>query len=553
MRSPKKTSPKATVPGSDRQPLGNRVGDQSADEMIEVSVILKPKTRAAVPQSAAWPFRAKSSQPNMAPTARVIEKVKQFAKENDLTVSEVSPERRTVKLKGTAANMMRAFEVKLDRYEHEGHQYRARTGSIKLPAGLAPSVEAVLGLDNRPQAKTHFRVRGERASQSGRPRRFLYSASGRGALSVSARAWTAPGQTVGILELGGGYDPADLKNYFASLGIAEPTVISVSVDKGKNKPTNPNSADGEVLLDIEVVGAVAPGAKIVVYFAPNTSQGFQDALTTAIHDATNKPSVISISWGGAESTWTAQSMTAFDSAAQDAAALGVTICAASGDNGSERRSERRRQSRGFSGLQPARSGLRRHQPAERQWSHHQRNGVERRRPGRRRRRRVQRSVSVARMAGEREYQASVRRRARRAGRGRRCGPRDRLQRAGGRRIVGDRRDQRGGAAVERPDCAAEPKAGKTAGLSAAGAVWTAGEIAELFTTLRPDRTERFRRVPDGMRPQVWGLPMERICCRRYPPAHRPFRKPEAKPRRVADGNSRLIAAPYCSQPPPSEL
>ena len=96
----------------------------------------------------------------------------------------------------------------------------------------------------------------------------------------------------------------------------------------------PNSADGEVLLDIEVVGAVAPGAKIAVYFAPNTSQGFQDALTTAIHDATNKPSVISISWGGAESTWTAQAMTAFDSAAQDAAALGVTICAASGDNGS---------------------------------------------------------------------------------------------------------------------------------------------------------------------------------------------------------------------------
>jgi kumamolisin len=142
------------------------------------------------------------------------------------------------------------------------------------------------------------------------------------------------GETVGILELGGGYKPADLKNYFASLGIKEPTVTSVSVDKGKNKPTNANSADGEVLLDIEVVGAVAPGAKIVVYFAPNTDQGFLDALTTAIHDQTNKPSVISISWGGPESSWTSQAMTAFDSAAQDAAALGVTICAASGDNGS---------------------------------------------------------------------------------------------------------------------------------------------------------------------------------------------------------------------------
>jgi kumamolisin len=111
-------------------------------------------------------------------------------------------------------------------------------------------------------------------------------------------------------------------------------VISVSVDKATNSPTTPDSADGEVLLDIEVIGAVAPGARIVVYFAPNTSRGFQDALTTAIHDATNKPSVISISWGSAESTWTAQSMTAFDTAAQEAAALGVTICAADGDNGS---------------------------------------------------------------------------------------------------------------------------------------------------------------------------------------------------------------------------
>jgi kumamolisin len=142
------------------------------------------------------------------------------------------------------------------------------------------------------------------------------------------------GETVGILELGGGYKPADLTNYFSSLGIKEPVVTSVSVDKGQNDPTNANSDDGEVLLDIEVVGAVAPGAKIVVYFAPNTSQGFQDALTTAIHDAANNPSVISISWGGAESTWSAQDMTAFDSAAQDAAALGVTVCAASGDSGS---------------------------------------------------------------------------------------------------------------------------------------------------------------------------------------------------------------------------
>jgi kumamolisin len=330
-------SNKVVLPGSERQPVGKRVGAQPSDETIEVSIILKPKSRAAgIEKGGAHVSREEFAAKHGADSA-AIEQVKQFAKENQLTVSEISPERRTVKLEGTAANMMKAFEVQLERYEHENHQYRARTGGIKLPPEIAPSVEAVLGLDDRPQAKTHFRVHGEKPRGKATPK---------AAPAVSytprqvARLYQFPldadgtGQTVGILEFGGGFHAADLKTYFSSLGLVEPTVTSVSVDKAKSKPTNPNSADGEVLLDIEVVGAVAPGAKIVVYFAPNTSKGFQDAITTAIHDAVNKPSVISISWGGPESTWTTQSMTAFDSAAQDAAALGVTICAASGDDGS---------------------------------------------------------------------------------------------------------------------------------------------------------------------------------------------------------------------------
>ena len=192
----------------------------------------------------------------------------------------------------------------------------------------------MLGLDDRPQAKPHFRVRGAGSRRASAAAGVSYTPRQVGQLYQFPLDADGIGETVGILELGGGYKPADLKNYFSALGIKEPAVISVSVDKGKNTRTNPNSADSEVLLDIEVVGALVPGAKIAVYFAPNTSQGFQDALTTAIHDTTNKASVISISWGSAESTWTVQAMTAFDSAAQDAAALGVTICAASGDSGS---------------------------------------------------------------------------------------------------------------------------------------------------------------------------------------------------------------------------
>jgi kumamolisin len=324
---------KVTLAGSERQPIGTRVGDQPNDETIEVSIILKPKVRAAVPGAGGTVVSRQKFAAEHGADQDAIDKVKEFAKENNLSVGDVSVERRTVRLKGTAQNMMRAFEVKLDRYEHQGHQYRARTGGIKLPSDLAPMVEAVLGLDNRPQAKPHFRVRGKqssRASSTG----VSYTPRQVAELYQFPTDVDGTGETVGILELGGGYTAADLKTYFSSLGVEEPGVVAVSVDKGKNAPTNANSADGEVQLDIEVVGAVAPGAKIVVYFTVNTSQGFQDALTTAIHDAANKPSIISISWGSAESTWTGQAMTAFDSAAQDAAALGITICAASGDSGS---------------------------------------------------------------------------------------------------------------------------------------------------------------------------------------------------------------------------
>jgi kumamolisin len=325
-------SKKVTLPGSERQPIGTRVGDQPENENIEVSVILKPKTRAKTPlRGGATVSREEFAAKHGADSA-AIEKLKEFAKEYSLSVSDTSIERRTVKLEGSAGDLTRAFGVSLARYEHEGQQYRARSGAIQVPEEVAGSVEAVLGLDDRAQAKPHYRVHGKKSAPAAAA--VSYSPRQVAQLYQFPLDVNGAGETVGIIELGGGFKPADLKNYFASLKLAEPTVVAVSVDNGKNKPTNPNSADGEVLLDIEVVGAVAPGAKIAVYFAPNTSQGFQDALTTAIHDKTNKPSVISISWGGPESTWTAQSMTAFDSAAQDAAALGVTICAASGDNGS---------------------------------------------------------------------------------------------------------------------------------------------------------------------------------------------------------------------------
>jgi subtilase family serine protease len=113
--------------------------------------------------------------------------------------------------------------------------------------------------------------------------------------------------------------------------------IVVGVDGGLNFPGPDEDADGEVTLDIEVAGSVAPGARIAVYFAPNTTSGFINAVNFAVHDDVRKPSVVSISWGGPEDPKgevSEQFLQGLDQAFQDAAALGVTICCASGDDGS---------------------------------------------------------------------------------------------------------------------------------------------------------------------------------------------------------------------------
>jgi kumamolisin len=265
-----------------------------------------------------------------------LKAVRAFAAAQGLTVVLEHAARRTVILSGSVAQFSAAFGVQLHRMEQAAGTYRGRTGAIQLPAHLDGIVEAVLGLDDRPQAKTHCRIRPPDSvkRRPGAAAPVSYEPTQMAAL-YAYPAGTGEGQCVGLIELGGGFRQADLDTYFAGLGVGSPTVTAVAVDGAGNSPTgDANGPDGEVMLDVEMVGAIAPQAKIAVYFAPNTDAGFLDAITTAIHDTTNRPSVISISWGGSESTWTAQAMTAMDQAFQAAATMGITVCIAAGDNGS---------------------------------------------------------------------------------------------------------------------------------------------------------------------------------------------------------------------------
>jgi kumamolisin len=337
---------RVVLKGSEKAPAPNaqHVKSTPAQRKLTVSLILKRKEPLECDESggrSTGPVRVSREEYKARHTAdpEALALVEAFAKEFHLKVERGANAvtRRTVQLTGTAANMQDAFGVALEQKIIDGVEYRVREGGIQLPAALIGSVIAVLGLDNRPQAMPHIRIRkvhDEAAHAETATAPASYTPPQVAEAYQFPTSVTGAGQTIAIIELGGGYRQSDLTTYFKGLGIAAPSVKSVSVDGGKNSPSSASTSDSEVMLDIEVVGSVAPGAKIVVYFTPNTDQGFTDAISTAIHDETNKPSVISISWGGPESTWTAQAMTALDAACQSAAALGITVTVAAGDNGS---------------------------------------------------------------------------------------------------------------------------------------------------------------------------------------------------------------------------
>lgn len=318
---PEQLSPKP-MPGSARAaPAHERVADPDPETPVTVTLYLRgtePRPGQLSREEYAAAHGAADAD---------VQVVRTFAAEHNMHVDDVDRGRRSVLLTGRLSDVAGAFGASLGIYQTPaGDRYRARVGELSLPAALDGIVTGVFGLDKRPQAQPHFRPRESATIQYTPPQ--------------VAAAYDFPtgvdgsGECVAIIELGGGFREDDLSDYFSTLKIPLPKVQAVSVLNAQNAPGKADGPDGEVMLDIEVLGSVAPGANIAVYFTPNTDQGFIDAVTTAVHDTTRRPSVVSISWGSAESTWTAQAMQQMEEAFTAAAAMGVTITVAAGDNGS---------------------------------------------------------------------------------------------------------------------------------------------------------------------------------------------------------------------------
>lgn len=314
---------------SERKPVAGArlVGPANPSERMEVSVRLRRKAKRRPASERHISYQELGEM--YGSDADDLAKVTDFAGRHGLAVVEANAAKRTVKLSGTVQAFSEAFDVELGHYEHANMTYRGRTGPVGVPKELEGIVVGVFGLDNRPFARPHFRTFKPRAGADGQ-------FAGLSPLTV-ANLYGFPGgdgtgQTVGIIELGGGFRPTDLQQYFKSLGVANPKVVTVAVDHGANQPGS--GADLEVGLDIEIIGALAPKATLAVYFAPSgTEAHFGDAILDAVHDTVNNPSVISISWGGSEDQATGQFIDDVNGTLEDAQSMGITVLVASGDNG----------------------------------------------------------------------------------------------------------------------------------------------------------------------------------------------------------------------------
>jgi kumamolisin len=317
--------------GSERTiPEGaRRVRDAHPDSPVDVTLVLRRRSGAGGSGRTANITGRAEFASRFGADPQDVARIEDFAHAHGLAVTSVDLAARSVGLAGTVAQMNAAFDVDLGRYQLGRETFRGREGRVNIPADIAPTVRAVLGLDNRRQAKPHVRtVRPEVAATGYTPpqvaQRYDFPTDVDGS-----------GQTVAVIELGGGYQADDLDTYFRELGLRTPRITAVSVDGARNTPGIDSDADAEVALDVEVLGAIAQGADLAVYFASPASNGFYNAIAAALHDTQRQPSVISISWGGPEAAWTEQAMTVYDELLADATNLGVTVYAASGDAGAK--------------------------------------------------------------------------------------------------------------------------------------------------------------------------------------------------------------------------
>ena len=341
------------------------IGQLDPDRHIHLTIVLAQKTPLGPPHSMAETSHGRpTSMPRLMTHAELreshgaasgsAETIRAFAQRHNLTVVKDTSKQRTLRLSGSAYSLERAFNMRLEEFNYEGSRFFAPSGPIKVPEEWEGLVEVILGLHNLPHSN---------------PRRHssLCSLDPAAKISDLARVYKFPdhldakGQTIGLIEFGGGFYPEDIQQFCGRLGIPAPRITVVRITDADNKPANHTAIheflkviDGslsiaaeskesdsffsaqstaEVTMDLEILAALAPAAHIIVYFAPSDEQGLYHALNHAVHDEQHMPDVLSISWSFPEHVVSQTTIDSIETLLREAAHLGITVCASTGDAG----------------------------------------------------------------------------------------------------------------------------------------------------------------------------------------------------------------------------
>lgn len=253
-----------------------------------------------------------------------------------IRVKASSPVLSTVTLTGSIANFERALHTQVAAFQdgYRGH-FLAATAPYQLPAQLLEVVQHVQPLQPPLRKESRLPVRPLPPQPPATEDVAAEAPPAPGySLPDLAKAYDFPagttgeGQVIGFVELGGKLNQADLRQFFTSLGIKKPRIVEVGTPPASTGPTEyVNNA--EVSLDIQVAGALAPLARLVVYYGTT----LLEALQAIVSDEANKPSVVSISWAAPEAAYSAAELAQLNTLLYQASVLGISIVAASADHG----------------------------------------------------------------------------------------------------------------------------------------------------------------------------------------------------------------------------
>jgi kumamolisin len=257
-----------------------------------------------------------------------------FARAHRLTIVRSRQSPRTISLSGTSANLGAAFGVTRVEYASSLGTFYGHSGAVYIPVSLARIVDGVIGMNEFPVRRVSASSKREKRKVTKGSR--SYHPFQMADLYNFPRDADGRGQTVALIELGGGFTLHAIRAYFTKLKRRVPRIDVVRIDDAMNRAGKRGECfnDLEVQGDIETLGSVAPGARIVVYIAPMTELGLYDAVTAAIHEKRRRPSIISISFGEVELYWPPRTLRLLNEALAEAASRGITVVCAAGDSGS---------------------------------------------------------------------------------------------------------------------------------------------------------------------------------------------------------------------------